>query len=53
MEQHEVPTISVAAILYSAGAPYDEGKKNGLAAFTADGLQHGTKGLYPNQIESN
>lgn len=49
MEQHEVPTISVAAIL-PAGAIYD-GEKNGLAAFTADGLQYGTKSFTKSQIE--
>ena len=49
MEQHEVPTISVAAIL-PAGAIYD-GDKNGLASFTADGLQYGTKSFTKSQIE--
>lgn len=49
LEQHEVPTISVAAIL-PAGAIYD-GEKNGLAALTADGLQYGTKSYTKSQIE--
>ncbi len=41
MEQHEVPTINVSAII-PAGAIYD-GEKHGLASLTADGLQYGTK----------
>lgn len=49
MEQHEVPTISVSAII-PAGAIYD-GDKNGLASFTADGLQYGTKSYTKSQIE--
>ncbi len=40
MEQHEVPVISVSAIL-PAGAIYD-GPKAGLASLTAAGLKHGT-----------
>ena len=41
MEQHDVPTISVSAIL-SAGAIYDYDKA-GLASLTATALKHGTK----------
>jgi zinc protease len=44
MEQHEVPMISVSAIL-PAGAIYD-GDKAGLASLTATSLKHGTKN-YP------
>ena len=40
MEQHEVPVISVSAIL-PAGAIYD-GEKSGLASLTATALKHGT-----------
>src|SRR6476659_8657363 len=49
MEQHEVPTISISAVI-PAGAIYD-GQKNGLASFTADGLQYGTKNYTKSQIE--
>ena len=41
MEQHEVPVISVSAIL-PAGAIYD-GEQAGLASLTATGLKHGTQ----------
>jgi zinc protease len=41
MEQHDVPMISVSAIL-SAGAIYDYDKA-GLASLTATALKHGTK----------
>lgn len=41
MEQHEVPMISVSAIM-PAGAIYD-GEKAGLASLTATALKHGTK----------
>lgn len=41
MEQHEVPLISVSAII-PAGAIYD-GDKAGLASLTATALKHGTK----------
>jgi zinc protease len=41
MEQHEVPMISVSAIM-PAGAIYD-GDKAGLASLTATALKHGTK----------
>ncbi|MBI5371487.1 MAG: insulinase family protein [Sphingobacteriales bacterium] len=41
LEQHEVPVISVSAIL-PAGAIYD-GQKAGLASLTAAGLKHGTR----------
>ena len=44
MEQHDVPIISVSAIL-SAGAIYDYDKA-GLASLTATALKHGTKN-YP------
>ncbi len=40
MEQHEVPKISVSAII-PAGAIYD-GDKAGLASLTATALKHGT-----------
>src|ERR1700749_4146437 len=40
MEQHEVPVISVSAIM-PAGAIYD-GEKAGLASLTADALRLGT-----------
>ncbi|HUR64740.1 MAG TPA: pitrilysin family protein [Chitinophagaceae bacterium] len=40
MEQHEVPIISVSAIM-PAGAIYD-GDKAGLASITATALKHGT-----------
>jgi predicted Zn-dependent peptidase len=40
MEQHEVPVISLSAIL-PAGAIYD-GEKAGLASLTATALKHGT-----------
>ncbi len=43
MEQHEVPLISVSAIL-PAGAIYD-GEKSGLASLTAAGLKHGTRSM--------
>lgn len=41
MEQHEVPKISVSAIM-PAGAIYD-GEKAGLASLTAVALKHGTQ----------
>lgn len=50
MEQHEVPTISVSAIV-PAGAIYD-GAKSGLASLTASGLQYGTKSYSKEKIES-
>lgn len=49
MEQHEVPLISISAII-PAGAIYD-GSKSGLASLTADGLQYGTKNYTKQQIE--
>ncbi|MEO8795773.1 MAG: pitrilysin family protein, partial [Daejeonella sp.] len=49
MEQHEVPTISVSAIV-PAGAIYD-GSKSGLASLTASGLQYGTKNYSKSKIE--
>ncbi|MBE9586832.1 insulinase family protein [Mucilaginibacter sp. JRF] len=49
MEQHEIPLISVSAVL-PAGAIYD-GDKHGLASLTAAGLQYGTKSFTKNQIE--
>lgn len=49
MEQHEVPTISISAIV-PAGAIYD-GQKAGLASLTASGLQYGTKSFTKNKIE--
>lgn len=49
MEQHEVPVISVSAII-PAGAIYD-GTKSGLASLTASGLQYGTKTYSKTKIE--
>lgn len=49
MEQHEVPIISVSAII-PAGAIYD-GQSAGLASLTAAGLQYGTKSYTKKQIE--
>lgn len=49
MEQHEVPVISVSAIL-PAGAIYD-GSQSGLASLTAAGLQYGTKSYSKTKIE--
>jgi zinc protease len=43
MEQHEVPLISVSAIL-PAGAIYD-GEQAGLASLTATALKHGTQSM--------
>ncbi|MBC7745327.1 MAG: insulinase family protein [Flavobacterium sp.] len=50
MEQHEVPTISVSAII-PAGAIYN-GQKSGLASITATALQFGTKSYTKAKIES-
>ncbi|RYY36627.1 MAG: insulinase family protein [Sphingobacteriaceae bacterium] len=49
MEQHEIPLISVSAIV-PAGAIYD-GDKHGLASITAAGLQYGTKSYTKAQLE--
>ncbi len=49
MEQHEVPVISVSAII-PAGAIYD-GSKSGLASLTASGLQYGTRNYSKSKIE--
>ena len=49
MEQHEVPLISVSAII-PAGAIYD-GDKHGLASLTAAGLVFGTAKYTKAQIE--
>lgn len=49
MEQHEVPVISISAIL-PAGAIYD-GPRSGLASLTAAGLQYGTKSYSKTKIE--
>jgi predicted Zn-dependent peptidase len=49
LEQHEVPTISVSAII-PAGAIYDA-EQNGLASLTASGLQYGTKSFSKSDIE--
>lgn len=51
MEQHEVPLISVSAIL-PAGAIYD-GSKSGLAQLTAMALKHGTKNYSKAQIDES
>ena len=50
MEPHEVPTISVSAIV-PAGAIYN-GQKSGLASLTASGLQFGTKSYTKDKIEA-
>lgn len=49
MEQHEVPVISLSAIIPS-GSIYD-GAKSGLASLTAAGLQYGTKSFTKSKIE--
>ncbi|MDP3466793.1 MAG: pitrilysin family protein [Daejeonella sp.] len=49
MEQHEVPVISLSAII-PAGSIYD-GSKSGLASLTAAGLQYGTKSYSKTKIE--
>ncbi|KHJ38672.1 peptidase M16 inactive domain protein [Pedobacter glucosidilyticus] len=49
MEQHEVPTINIAAVIPS-GAVLDADKK-GLASLTAKALQFGTKSYTKAQIE--
>lgn len=49
MEQHEVPMISVSAIL-PAGAIFD-GDKAGLAALSAAALQHGTKSFSKQELD--
>ena len=51
MEQHEVPLISVSAIV-PAGAIYDA-EKSGLASLTAAGLQYGTKSYSKIKIEED
>ena len=49
MEQHDVPLISVSAVL-PAGAIYD-GKQSGLAQLTASALKHGTKNFTKGEID--
>jgi len=49
MEQHDVPIISVSAIL-SAGAIYDY-EKAGLASLTATALMHGTKNFPKEKLD--
>lgn len=49
MEQHDVPIISVSAIL-SAGAIYDYDKA-GLASLTATALKHGTKNFQKAKLD--
>ncbi|MCF8273523.1 MAG: insulinase family protein [Flavobacteriaceae bacterium] len=49
MEQHDVPLISISAIL-PAGAIYD-GDKSGLARLTALSLKHGTKNFTKSKID--
>ena len=51
MEQHDVPVISVSAIL-PGGAIYD-GEKSGLAQLTALSLKHGTKKYSKAQIDES
>ena len=49
MEQHDVPLISVSAIL-PAGAIYDD-TQSGLARLTASALKHGTKNYSKSRID--
>ncbi|MFQ3174756.1 MAG: zinc protease, partial [Flavobacterium sp.] len=49
MEQHDVPVISVSAIL-PAGAIYDYDRA-GLASLTATALKHGTKNFTKEKID--
>ncbi len=49
MEQHDVPIISVSAIL-PAGAIYDQ-EKAGLASLTAISLKHGTKNFPKTKLD--
>lgn len=49
MEQHDVPIISVSAVL-PAGAIYDYDKA-GLASLTATSLKHGTKSLSKTKLD--
>jgi zinc protease len=49
MEQHDVPVISVSAIL-PAGAIYDNDKA-GLASLTATALKHGTKNFTKTKLD--
>jgi predicted Zn-dependent peptidase len=49
MEQHDVPVISVSAML-PAGAIYDNDKA-GLASFTATALKHGTKNFTKTKLD--
>jgi zinc protease len=49
MEQHDVPVISVSAIL-PAGAIYDN-EKSGLASLTATALKHGTKNFTKTKLD--
>jgi predicted Zn-dependent peptidase len=49
MEQHDVPVMSVSAIL-PAGAIYDDGK-SGLASLSATALKHGTKNYSKSKID--
>jgi zinc protease len=49
MEQHDVPIISLSAIL-SAGAIYDYDKA-GLASLTATALKHGTKNFPKTKLD--
>lgn len=49
MEQHEVPIISISAVI-PAGAIYD-GSRSGLASLTATGLKFGTKSYSKSQLE--
>jgi zinc protease len=49
MEQHDVPVISVSAII-PAGAIYDKDKA-GLASLTATALKHGTKNVIKAKLD--
>lgn len=49
MEQHDVPVISVSAVL-PAGAIYDK-DKYGLAFLTAKSLKHGTKNFSKSKLD--
>lgn len=51
MEQHDVPIISVSAVL-PAGAIYDH-EKAGLASLTAISLKHGTKNFTKTKLDED
>jgi predicted Zn-dependent peptidase len=51
MEQHDVPVISVSAII-PAGA-IDDAEKSGLASLTAKALKHGTKNFTKAKLDED